>query len=85
MSKSATFVMVATVALVLITHNLAVGVVVGVLVASVLFVPRVAHFATVSRSVSGSVARYVVNGELFIASSNDLTTCSRTRTTLSRS
>ncbi|GGM37214.1 sodium-independent anion transporter [Microbacterium saperdae] len=74
MPKSETFVMVATVVLVLITHNLAVGVVGGVLVASVLFVRRVAHFVTVSRSVSGSVARYVVDGELFFASSNDLTT-----------
>ena len=78
MPKSETFVMVATVVLVLLTHNLAVGVVGGVLVASVLFVRRVAHFVSVERSldrsVSGDVARYVVNGELFFASSNDLTT-----------
>jgi len=73
MPKSETFVMVATVVLVLITHNLAVGIVGGVLVASVLFVRRVAHLVTVTRTVSGSVARYVVNGELFFASSNDLT------------
>jgi SulP family sulfate permease len=74
MPKSETFVMVATVVLVLLTHNLAVGVVGGVLVASVLFVRRVAHFVSVTRTVSGSVARYVVDGELFFASSNDLTT-----------
>ena len=72
--KSETFVMVSTVVLVLIMHNLAVGVVGGVLVASVLFARRVAHFVTVSRTVSGSVARYVVDGELFFALSNDLTT-----------
>lgn len=76
MPKSETFVMVATVVLVLITHNLAVGVVGGVLVASVLFVRRAAHFVSVSRVLSsaGDVVTYVVEGELFFASSNDLTT-----------
>ncbi|MBO0980692.1 SulP family inorganic anion transporter [Microbacterium sp. SD291] len=74
MPKSETFVMVATVVLVLITHNLAVGVVGGVLVASVLFVRRVAHFVTVTRTIRADAAHYVVDGELFFASSNDLTT-----------
>ncbi len=76
MPKSETFVMVATVVLVLITHNLAVGVVGGVLVASVLFVRRVAHFVSVSRTLSpaGDAVTYAVTGELFFASSNDLTT-----------
>jgi SulP family sulfate permease len=74
MPKSETFVMVSTVVLVLLTHNLAVGVVGGVLVASVLFVRRVAHVVRVTRSESDGVARYVVEGELFFASSNDLTT-----------
>ena len=76
MPKSETFVMVATVVLVLITHNLAVGVVGGVLVASVLFVRRVAHFVSVSRTLSdaGDAVTYTVTGELFFASSNDLTT-----------
>lgn len=76
MPKSETFVMVATVVLVLITHNLAVGVVGGVLVASVLFVRRVAHFVSVNRVLgeAGDVVTYVVEGELFFASSHDLTT-----------
>jgi len=74
MPKSETFVMVSTVVLVLLTHNLAIGVVGGVLVASVLFVRRVAHFVNVTRTVTDGVARYVVEGELFFASSNDLTT-----------
>ncbi|MGW8482350.1 SulP family inorganic anion transporter [Microbacterium sp. NPDC055903] len=74
MPKSETFVMVATVVLVLLTHNLAIGVVGGVLVASVLFVRRVAHVVTVTRTVDGDAAHYVVDGELFFASSNDLTT-----------
>jgi SulP family sulfate permease len=78
MPKSEVFVMLATVAIVVATHNLAIGVVAGVFIASVLFVRRVAHFVTVERTVvdedGGSVARYVVTGELFFASSNDLTT-----------
>ncbi len=76
MPKSETFVMVATVVLVLLTHNLAVGVVGGVLVASVLFVRRVAHFVSVSRTLSSAddAVTYTVTGELFFASSNDLTT-----------
>lgn len=72
--KSETFVMVATVAVVVATGNLAIGVVVGVFVASVLFVRRVAHFVTVERTVTEASAHYAVRGELFFASSNDLTT-----------
>lgn len=78
MPKSETFVMIVTVAVVVATHNLAIGVVVGVFVASVLFVRRVAHFVSVDREIieAGGVAeaRYTVTGELFFASSNDLTT-----------
>lgn len=76
MPRSETAVMVVTVITVVLTSNLAIGVVVGVLTASVLFVRRVAHFVTVERSIieDGTVAYYEVNGELFFASSNDLTT-----------
>lgn len=78
MPKSETFVMVSTVAAVLITQNLAVGVILGVLVASVLFVRRVAHFITVTREIQEvdgqEQAVYKVVGQLFFASSNDLTT-----------
>lgn len=74
MPKSETVVMLVTVLAVVITHNLAIGVVAGVIVASVLFVRRVAHFVTVTRTVTGDTAHYVVDGELFFASSNDLTT-----------
>jgi len=74
MPKSETFVMLVTVLAVVVTHNLAIGVVAGVIVASVLFVRRVAHFVTVTRTVSDDTAHYLVDGELFFASSNDLTT-----------
>ncbi|KQQ00025.1 MULTISPECIES: SulP family inorganic anion transporter [unclassified Rathayibacter] len=69
-----TLVMVATVVVVVITHNLAIGVVIGVVAAMIVFARRVAHFATVERTVSEGTAHYRVTGELFFASSNDLTT-----------
>jgi SulP family sulfate permease len=76
--KSETLVMLATVAVTVATHNLAIGVGVGVLVAMVLFARRVAHFVTVERSLAegdgGQLATYKVDGELFFASSNDLYT-----------
>ncbi|CAI3790746.1 SulP family inorganic anion transporter [Pseudarthrobacter sp. MM222] len=76
--KSETLVMVATVTGVVTTHNLAIGVGVGVLVAMVLFARRVAHFVTVERTVTEvdgvRLATYRVNGELFFASSNELYT-----------
>jgi len=78
MPKSETLVMVVTVAVTVWTHNLAIGVAAGVIAAMVLFARRVAHFVTVTREVverdGMMVARYTVDGELFFASSNDLTT-----------
>jgi SulP family sulfate permease len=67
-------VMLVTVAGTLTTHNLAVGVILGVLAAMVVFARRVAHFAQVSpeTTADGSVKTYHVRGELFFASSNDL-------------
>jgi SulP family sulfate permease len=74
MPKSETTVMVSTVAVTLLTHNLAIGVGVGVLVACVLFAQRIAHLVDVHRVVEGETARYTVDGALFFASSNDLYT-----------
>jgi sulfate permease, SulP family len=79
MPKSETTVMVSTVVVVVATHNLAIGVAVGVLVAMTLFARRVAHLATTHREIvedaDGEVhACYTVTGELFFASSNDLYT-----------
>lgn len=75
MPKSETAVMLATVAVTVATHNLAYGVIVGVLVATVLFARRVAHFTNVTRldaSDDDGQRVYAVQGELFFASSNDL-------------
>ncbi len=76
MPRSELLVMVVTVAITVWTHNLAIGVGVGVVTAMVLFARRVARFTEVTRVLSedGAVARYEVVGELFFASSNDLTT-----------
>ncbi|WP_121867923.1 SulP family inorganic anion transporter [Glutamicibacter nicotianae] len=78
MPKSETAVMLITVIFTVATHNLAIGVGAGVLTAMVLFANRVAHFVTVTRTVEDhfdqQIAKYVVNGELFFASSNDLYT-----------
>ena len=76
MPKSETLVMVVTVAITVWTHNLALGVGAGVIAAMVLFARRIAHFVTVTRTVDDGKesARYTVDGELFFASSNDLTT-----------
>ena len=75
MPKSETAVMLATVAVTVATHNLAYGVIVGVVVAMVLFARRVAHFTSVTRldaSDDDGQRVYAVRGELFFASSNDL-------------
>ncbi|WP_449277619.1 SulP family inorganic anion transporter [Leucobacter sp. GX24907] len=74
MPKSETLVMLTTVVVVVATHNLAIGVIAGVLTASVLFVRRVAHFVAVDRRLVDDGVCYTVTGELFFASSNDLTT-----------
>ncbi|PZH19105.1 sodium-independent anion transporter [Streptomyces sp. NTH33] len=67
-------VMVITVACVVATHNLAIGVVVGSITAMVVFAKRAAHIAEVTAVVDpdGSTVVYRVTGELFFASSNDL-------------
>nr|WP_208006778.1 SulP family inorganic anion transporter [Aeromicrobium phragmitis] len=75
MPKSETAVMLSTVVVTVATHNLAYGVIVGVLVAMVLFARRVAHLTTVTRldsSDEDGERVYAVEGELFFASSNDL-------------
>ncbi|MEV5504105.1 SulP family inorganic anion transporter, partial [Nonomuraea fuscirosea] len=69
-------VMVVTVAAVVATHNLAIGVVTGSLTGLVIFARRVAHLAQVSAVVDpdGEQAVYAVTGQLFFASTGDLVT-----------
>jgi SulP family sulfate permease len=69
-----TSVMAITVAVVVATHNLAIGVVVGSVTAMVVFAKRVARLAEVTAVTDpdGTAVVYRVTGELFFASSNDL-------------
>ena len=77
MPVAETTVMLVTVAVTVLTGNLALGVICGVLTAMVAFAHRVARFAEVvavgeSDDDDGATRVYQVRGELFFASSNDL-------------
>ncbi|GAA4660483.1 SulP family inorganic anion transporter [Gordonia humi] len=76
MPRSETAVMVIAVVATVVTSNLAVGVIAGVIVATLLFARRVAHFTQVTHTDrvenDAPVRTYHVRGELFFASSNDL-------------
>lgn len=74
MPYSATTIMVVTVAVTVTTHNLAYGVVLGVIVAMVFFARRVSHFTEVVAVAhpDDDTCVYAVRGALFFASSNDL-------------
>ncbi len=72
--KSETAVMVTTVGIVVWTHNIAYGVVAGVLLAAIFFTRRVARLVEVTSVVGpdGVERLYAVTGELFFASTNEL-------------
>lgn len=72
MPRSETLVMVVTVVGTLATHNLAVGVILGVLTAMAAFARRVAHLTRIDVVDRDGERTYRVTGELFWASSNDL-------------
>lgn len=74
MPLSETITMALTVIVVVATHNLALGVLAGVLVATLLFARKVAHLAQVTGVLDpdGGIRVYAVTGELFFASSNEL-------------
>jgi SulP family sulfate permease len=69
-----TTVMLVTIGVVVLTHNLAYGVAAGVLLSAVFFVRHVSHLVRVTSVVDpDNVERlYAVSGELFFASTNDL-------------
>ena len=76
MPLSATTIMLTTVAVTVTTHNLAYGVILGVIVAMIFFARRVAHFTEVIviDHPDDNTCVYAVRGVLFFASSNDLYT-----------
>jgi len=69
---STNIVMVVTVAVVVFTHNLALGVFVGVLLAALFFANKVAHFMVVKSDLSAqdTQRRYDVRGQIFFASAD---------------
>jgi SulP family sulfate permease len=71
--KSSSIVMLATVFFVVYTHNLAIGVLVGVLLSGIFFAWKIAQLFRVRTEItpSGSHRTYYVEGQLFFASSED--------------
>ncbi|WP_324028523.1 STAS domain-containing protein [Pantoea sp. JZ2] len=70
---STSVVMLATVVVVVATHNLALGVLIGVLIASLNFATKVARFMAVSSERQGNTRIYTVTGQVFFASSDRFT------------
>jgi SulP family sulfate permease len=70
---SSNLVMIATVAGVIITHNLAIGVLIGVILSGVFFAWKVSNLFTVTSSLSDDERSrtYAVEGQLFFASAED--------------
>ncbi len=71
--RSSSVVMLATVATVVYTHNLAIGVLVGVLLSGIFFAGKIAQLFQVSTTISrdGRQRTYVVEGQLFYGSVED--------------
>ena len=67
---STSVVMLATVVVVVATHNLAYGVLTGVLIASLNFATKVARFMAVSSELKASTRIYTVAGQVFFASAD---------------
>jgi SulP family sulfate permease len=73
--RSSSMVMLATVAGVLLTHNLAIGVGLGVLLSGIFFAWKIAQLFRVTSDLSadGATRTYRVEGQLFFASAEDFT------------
>nr|WP_290442937.1 SulP family inorganic anion transporter [Rhodovulum tesquicola] len=71
--RSSSIVMLATVFFVVYTHNLAIGVLVGVLLSGIFFAGKIAQLFRVTSEISedGRTRTYVVEGQLFFASTED--------------
>ncbi|MGB0844808.1 MAG: SulP family inorganic anion transporter [Alphaproteobacteria bacterium] len=71
--RSSSIVMLATVIVVLATHNLAIGVLVGVLLSGIFFAWKISQIFSVRSETSddGRTKTYIVEGQLFFASVED--------------
>ena len=65
--KSDTLVMLSTVIVVLLTHNLAYGVIVGIIISAIAFASKISEINVAKHEVHGYV-KYEVKGQLFFAS-----------------
>jgi SulP family sulfate permease len=73
--RSSSIVMLATVVCVVLTHNLAIGVLAGVLLSGIFFSWKIAQIFRVTSTLSedGTARTYVVEGQVFFASADDFT------------
>jgi len=73
--RSSTIVMVAVVAGVVLTHNLAIGVLIGVLLSGIFFAWKIAQIFRITSVVTadGKARTYVIEGQLFFASAEAFT------------
>ncbi|GGE14265.1 sodium-independent anion transporter [Gemmobacter megaterium] len=71
--RSSSIVMIATVVTVVYTHNLAIGVLVGVLLSGIFFAGKISQLFNVSTSISkdGRERTYIVEGQMFYGSVED--------------
>jgi SulP family sulfate permease len=84
--RSSSIVMIATVVTVVYTHNLAIGVLVGVLLSGIFFAGKIAQLFTMRSSISkdGRERTYIVEGQLFYGSVEDFMDAFDFRETLDR-
>ena len=68
--KHSSFVMISTVAVVLYSHNLALGVLTGVLLSSLYFAKKIAMYQKVSLLKENKYFNYIIKGQVFFASAN---------------
>ena len=73
--RSSSIVMLATVIVVVATHNLAIGVLVGVLFSGIFFAWKISQIFRITSTLSGDGKKrtYLVEGQLFFASSDEFT------------
>ena len=73
--RSSSLVMLATVVFVVFTHNLAIGVLAGVLLSGIFFAWKIAQIFRVTSTLTqdGRARTYVVEGQVFFASADDFT------------
>ncbi|MFD0391496.1 SulP family inorganic anion transporter (plasmid) [Tistrella bauzanensis] len=84
--RSSSIVMLATVITVVATHNLAIGVLIGVLLSGIFFAWKIAQLFRVTSTLSddGATRTYVVEGQVFFASAEDFAAAFDVREALDR-